>query len=836
MLSGGLGTLAAIPPSILKALQIDPAAGSTFLDAEHVVILMQENRSFDHAFGTLRGVRGFEDPRAITLPDGNPAFLQTNAAGDTYTPFWLDLHGSKATWMRDLPHDRGSQVAAGNKGKHDRWLKSKKPSASAYSGMPLTLGYYDRRDIPFYHAFADAFTICDQHFCSAQTCTTPNRLFLWTGTCRDPRDPKAAVRLSNGQIDHDSHADWTTFPERLEDLGVPWKIYQNELDLPTGFQGAEESWLGNFGDNPMEYFSQYHVSQHPAYGSHLKRRAAVLRKKLDTSPASDESPEKAKAARNRAAKELSEIEEKLLRLAPGDFSELTPREQSIHRRAFATNTGDPKQRQLAKLRYREGAEEREIQAPAGDVFHQFRKDVNTGKLPTVSWLVAPQNFSDHPSAPWFGAWYVSEALEILTRNPEVWKKTIFILTYDENDGYYDHVPPFQPPHPDFPGSGAASAGLDTRLEFDERGHPVGLGYRVPMVVASPWSRGGNVCSQVFDHTSVLQFLETFVGQKLAKPLHESNISDWRRTVCGDLTSVFRRHEGETDAHPLPLKRDEVVEQIHRAKFKDAPSAYKNLTPAEIADVHANPKTSPALPLQEPGTRPSRAIPYELHAEGGLNRATGVFEITLEAANQGFGDKAAGAPFQVYAPGGYRPDDAASYTDAEFTHERARRWSYAVKPGDRVSYSWPIDAFENSIYHLRTYGPNGFFREYRGGATDPQVEVACAYGSHSGSHLVFTLTNRDTSKPATLVLTDTAYGTEPLTRTLAPGETAQVPVDLSSSTRWYELELTVDGAPDYIRRYAGRVETGEDGQSDPQIGRRAALTARRETPAGDARKD
>ncbi|MFD0895773.1 phospholipase C, phosphocholine-specific [Luteolibacter ambystomatis] len=836
MLSGGLGTLATIPPSILKALEIQPADGSTFLDAEHVVILMQENRSFDHAFGSLRGVRGFEDPRAITLPDGNPVFLQTDAKGDTYTPFCLNIHESKATWMRDLPHDRGSQVAAGNKGRHDRWLKAKKSSHQDYAGIPLTLGYYDRRDIPFYHAFADAFTICDQHFCSAQTCTTPNRLFLWTGTNRDPRDPNARVRLSNGQIDHATHADWTTFPERLEDLGVPWKIYQNELDLPTGFQGAEDPWLGNFGDNPMEYFSQYHVEFHPAHSAYLKRRAAVLKKKLDTQPAPDEDPEKAQAARDKAAKELAKIEEELVRCGPENFAKLTPREQSIHKRAFTTNTGDPQQRQLAKLKYREGQEDREVPVPAGDVLHQFRKDVDTGKLPTVSWLVAAQNFSDHPSAPWYGAWYVSEVLDILTRNPEVWKKTIFILTYDENDGYYDHVPPFTPPHPDIAGSGAASEGLDTRLEFDERGHPIGLGYRVPLVIASPWSRGGNVCSQVFDHTSVLQFLETFLGRKLSKPVHEPHISAWRRTVCGDLTSAFRPHNGAKDVHPLPLKRDQFVEEIHRAKFKEAPTTYRKLALEEIADVRANPNSSSFLPQQEPGGRPSRALPYELLAEGRLNRATGTFEITLEASDKSFGSKAAGAPFHVYTPKGYRPDDAASYTDAEFRYEQTRRWAYAVKAGDRVTGSWPVDAFEDSIYHLRTYGPNGFFREYRGDAVDPMVEVACEYGSHSVSHLLFTLSNRDTSKTASVTLTDTAYGMAPITRTLAPGETVQLPVDLATSARWYDLELTVEGAPKFVRRYAGRVETGEDSESDPQIGRRATATARREAPAGEQRRD
>src|SRR5580658_8121993 len=93
-LAAGSGLVGALPASIQKAFAIDPAPGSSYLDAEHVVILMQENRSFDHAYGTLRGVRGFNDPRALTLPNGNPVWLQSNAAGETYAPFRFDIKNS----------------------------------------------------------------------------------------------------------------------------------------------------------------------------------------------------------------------------------------------------------------------------------------------------------------------------------------------------------------------------------------------------------------------------------------------------------------------------------------------------------------------------------------------------------------------------------------------------------------------------------------------------------------------------------------------------------------------------------------------------------------------
>jgi phospholipase C len=814
LLSGGMGAMAALPPSILKALGIEPAAGSTFYDAEHVVILMQENRSFDHAFGTLRGVRGFDDPRAITIPGGNPVWLQTDARGDTYAPFGLKIHESNSTWMNCLPHDRFSEVAAGNHGKHDRWLPVMESGITDYAGMPLTLGYYDRRDIPFYHAFADAFTVCDQHFCSLQTCTTPNRLYLWTGTSRDPRDPSSPVLLGNGQADHDTHLDWPTFPERLEAQGISWKVYQNEIDHPTGLQPLEAAWVANFGDNPLEYFSQYHIEFSPPRVAFLRERLAALLERLDEAVAEGIAPEEAVTRREALQAQADSLAAEIERCSPENFARLPAREQRLHQKAFTVNTGDPDYRKITTIQYLEGEELRETQVPAGDVLYQFRQDVDKGTLPTVSWIVAPENFSDHPSAPWYGAWYVAEVLDILTRNPEQWKKTIFILTYDENDGYYDHVPPFVAPDPDLPGSGAASPGVDTRLEQDSKGLPTGLGYRVPMVIASPWTRGGYVCSQVFDHTSVLQFLEIFLSRKTGNEVKETNIGEWRRTVCGDLTSAFRPHEGGEDRHPLPVERDLFVESIHRAQFMENPAGFRKLEEDEIRQIRENPWTTPLLPRQEPGTRPSCALPYELHAEGSLQREAGVFRIVFEASDRSFGPNAAGSPFQVYAPGWTYADDAASYTDAPAPREECRRWSFAVRAGDSVSYEWPLSLFEGGYYHLRTYGPNGFYREYTGDGEDPLIEVVASY---SGARLLLRISNRDAGSRE-IVITDHAYGRDPVKRLLSPGTEEILPFDLSQSARWYDYGIAVTGSPRFTRRYGGRVENGEHGTSDPLIGR------------------
>ena len=241
MLSGGAGLLQTLPDSIQRAISIDPAVGSTFYDAEHVVILMQENRSFDHCYGSLQGVRGFNDPRAITQPDNNLVWLQKNAKGETFIPFRLNIKDTKATWLGSLPHSWSDQVDARNGGRYDQWLISKPSGQEGFEEVPLTMGYYNREDIPFYYSLADAFTVCDQNFCSSLTGTTPNRLYLWTGTIRTEQNVSSQANVSNSDVDYDNEVNWTSFPERLENAGISWKIYQNEISLESGFDEDEDS-------------------------------------------------------------------------------------------------------------------------------------------------------------------------------------------------------------------------------------------------------------------------------------------------------------------------------------------------------------------------------------------------------------------------------------------------------------------------------------------------------------------------------------------------------------------------------------------------------------------
>jgi len=838
LLAGAAGVANFLPASIQKAMAINPAPGSTFMDAEHIVILMQENRSFDHCFGTLKGVRGYNDPRAIDLPNKNKVWLQSNKKGETYAPFRLDIKNTKATWMDSLPHSWRNQVNARNDGKFDQWLENKRNSNPEYANMPLTLGYHTRADIPFYYALADAFTVCDQNFCSSLTGTNPNRLYFWSGTVRAEQNENSRAHVWNEDMDYGT-LNWATFPERLEDNGISWKCYQNEIAIDTGFEGEEDGWLSNFQDNPLEFFGQYNIHLRELHLAAMEKRSVELpgkieelKKQVAATAADDKNLKKLKRQLREAQSYLDAVIKEREAWKPGMFEKLTDREKSLHRKAFDTNTGDPDYRRLATLKYNDDGTEREMQVPMGDVLHQFRSDVVNGKLPTVSWLTAPEKMSDHPTAPWYGAWYVSEVMDILTQNPEVWKKTIFILTYDENDGYFDHVPPFVAPHSHKAGTGKVSAGIDTRVEFVtleqeqernkfpekyDRENSIGLGYRVPMVIASPWSKGGWVNSEIFDHTSTLQFLERFLSKKTGKNVKEPNISDWRRAVCGDLTSVFRPYNGEAIPNPKFLPKDEFVESIHKAQFKKLPDDFKVLTADEIAAINKAPHLSPYMAKQEKGIKPSCALPYQLYADGKLSVDKSSFEVKFTAGNGVFGEKASGAPFNVYAPGKYLQEK-----DGQQIMGDVRTWAYTAIAGDAIADTWPLNEFESGNYHLRAYGPNGFFREFKGNAADPAIELACEYQRSPVDNKKLTgnihlSLNSFSGKAHNIEIVDHAYKTNNHKLVVNTGAKLNLALNLENSHRWYDFSIKIAGNQNYERRYAGRVETGKPSYSDPFMG-------------------
>ncbi len=185
--------------------------------------------------------------------------------------------------MSSLPHSWENQQNALNKGKYDQWLQAKASGNKEYKNIPLTLGYYNREDLPFYYQLADAFTIFDQYFCSSLTGTTPNRLFLWSGTLRAQQNGKVKANVVNENIDYDKarQAKWKSFPEILEEQNVSWRIYQNDISLPKGMSGEQEAWLSNFTDNPIEWFSRFNVKFSKGYHQNIPNLIERLKKEIE---------------------------------------------------------------------------------------------------------------------------------------------------------------------------------------------------------------------------------------------------------------------------------------------------------------------------------------------------------------------------------------------------------------------------------------------------------------------------------------------------------------------------------------------------------------------------
>jgi len=262
-----------------------------------------------------------------------------------------------------------------------------------------------------------------------------------------------------------------------------------------------------------------------------------------------------------------------------------------------------------------GTEIRQQNRDPNALLADFRSDVRRGALPAVSWIVAPEAYSEHPNwEPDFGSWYVSQVVDILASNPEVWSRMVLLVTYDEEGGFFDHLVPPTPPQTR--AQGLSTVPITNEIYPGDATHPAGpygLGVRVPMIVVSPWTRGGWVNSQVFDHTSLIRFLEArFAGG--SSDLVESNITPWRRAVAGDLTGAF---DFRNPNRSLP---------VHLPSTED----FRPTDLVRQPDQVPVPPPDQLLPGQERGVRPARALPYTLHADG---RATGG-QVTLDFRSPG----------------------------------------------------------------------------------------------------------------------------------------------------------------------------------------------------------
>jgi phospholipase C len=409
-LGGGLEALLA------RAADAAPHGGS-LKDIQHVIILMQENRSFDHYFGTYSGVRGFGDRK------NRASFFQKTSTGQTIHPF----HLTKGC-LPDISHDWGPQHSSWNGGKMNGFIKAREPADINGPAVAVeTMGYYDRSDLRFYYALANAFTLCDGYYCSVIGPTDPNRLMSMSGTI-DPAGAHGGPLLQTNTAGRTNMFSWRTMPEQLSAHGISWKVYNSPG--------------GGILDNVLTYFKQYKK------GSRLE--------------------------------------------------------------ALGINSTYPA---------------------------DFLSDLAANRLPQVSWVLTSIADTEHPdfSTPQAGEAAAREVFEAIVAHPNMWRKSALFITWDENGGFFDHVPPPTPPKGakgEFLTVSRLPSGTGPLGDAEGIRGPIGLGFRVPMLVVSPFSRGGLVCSDTFDHTSTLRFLETRFGARVP------NLSAWRRRVTGDLTAAF----------------------------------------------------------------------------------------------------------------------------------------------------------------------------------------------------------------------------------------------------------------------------------------------------------
>ena len=671
-----------VPGLIQKALAI-PAnrETGTLKDVKHIVILMQENRSFDHYFGSMKGVRGFGDPRPAALPSGKTVWHQPNNGGELL-PFHPTAPNLGLQFLEGTPHDWTTTHQAWNGGRYDQWVAAKGTN---------TMAYFTRNDIPFHYALADAFTLCDAYHCSLLGPTDPNRYHMWTGWVGNDGSGGGPV-IDNAEAGYG----WSTYPELLQAAGVTWKIYQ---DVGTGLNAAgywgwtDNPYIGNYGDNSLLYFHQY---QNALPGSPLYEGALT-----------------------------------------------------------GTNV---------------------LADPTQTFFDILKADVASGTLPQVSWIVAPEAFCEHPNwAPNYGAWYTSQVLEILTSNEKLWAQTALFITYDENDGFFDHVVPPTPTQ------GLSTVPLTNDFFAGNATYPAGpygLGQRVPMIVVSPWTRGGWVCSEVFDHTSLIRFIERRFGVGNAAG-QEHNITPWRRAVSGDLVSAIN-FASPNDAVPaLPSTAGYAPPDANR---------HDSYVPT--------PPTVQTMPRQESGLKWSRALPYNLAAHGKIDSTHRTFGLTF--ANRGD----AGAVFRVAVAGS---------ADAPRT--------YTVESGKKLDDSWTT-VTANGLYDFVVTGPGAFYRHFAGDAAAAAArssiapEVRAEHGGFGEDCVRLRLSNGGETT-VRLTLAANAYSKQPARHyRLSPGETIEDSWSVDETYGWYDLSVTCDSSAAFLRRLAGRLENGKPRLSDP----------------------
>jgi phospholipase C len=643
-----------------------------------------------------------------------------------------------------------------------------------------SMGYYKPEDIAFQSALAGAFTLCDGYHCSITTGTDPNRITFWSGSNANPELRKQGINCTTTDSEPNNQRCWPS-PSK-------WVAGQPQPQPTYKYVGSDFQW-----DTLPDLLQRAGVSWHIYQDMNDNWTGAM----------------------NGC-------------LAFASFRHAQP--------------GDPN--------YEHGL------TGGPDYLDKLKADVMSGNLPQVSWILPTQASSEHPGggSPTHGGDFTNKILEALTSNPEVWSQTVFLMTFDENDGFFDHMPPPAVPSYDINGNLMGKATMPLAGEYFSNTvgnvlnaldtisgnvRPWGCSARVPLIAISPWSKGGWIDSQTFNHTSVGRFLEKRFG------IHVDAISPWNRAIAGDLTTIF----------DFERPNDPRLPELPDTSNWAASDTHQRTLPAP---------TAPATPeplFQEKGVRYSRALPYILHASAQVDARKGT--VRLLFVNTGF----AGAVFHVY--------------DKLHLDLIPRR--YTVEAGHMLDDEWTVG--DDGAYDLWVLGPNGFHRYFKGDLSKvqsknaPNPEIFVGYNVFEGglhlqlrnegnSHLSFDIKSNKIYGPLLAVGAAVSAATVPQAPGFGPlpgfnpvgsgpvpglpglpvfgqpgfgfppgiffpgaifghgpstswdvkvpasGRPAEVYFNLRTSAQWYDFVITSDSDSSFYRRVAGHVETGRDSVTDP----------------------
>ncbi|KAI5459062.1 putative hemolytic phospholipase C precursor [Mariannaea sp. PMI_226] len=415
------------------------AEAASLKDVKHVVMLMQENRSFQHYFGTMAGVRGFADPNVQVNANGKSVWYQ-NVTGitdktDWLLPYWLNYLGG------DESHNKSQCLCAGS----NQWIPTKQALNGGSNDMwaqvsgPQSWGYFKRQDIPYHFALAEAYTVGDAYHASITSNTDPNRWFWQSGTINVPGGKTPLG--SGGVVLDDNQANgcegdnlnclplkWPAFAQVIDEAGVDWRSYQQSWD-----------WATNSG---LFYFQAFQDAE---------------------------------------------------------------KNSSLYERGLT------------------------FDGTSG--LEAFKTAAAEGKLPEVSWVFPPGSLQEHPpQTPQDGSWFINQIVDAVIHGKN-YKDTIFMLNYDEAGGWGDAVLPLVSPE-GTPGEWFEDPYGELGLTYS------GPGIRIPLVIVSPFTRGGHVFTERADHSSMLMFLEHFLEVKGYKNVKAEPLSDWRREHMSNLLNAF----------------------------------------------------------------------------------------------------------------------------------------------------------------------------------------------------------------------------------------------------------------------------------------------------------